>query len=116
MRILDGVLLVLLVALTVISPRFINAGLSGEMLLVKTPDLERQISLKEEGQHVIEGPLGNAILVIRDGKASLKNAPCPLKICESMGPIENAGEIILCIPNRISIKVSGGEGMDAVTR
>jgi hypothetical protein len=110
------VLLVLLVALTAVSPRFINAGLPGEILLIKTPDLERQISLKEDGQHVIEGPLGKAILVVRDGKADLKNAPCPLKICERMGPIENAGEVILCIPNRISIKVSGEEEMDAVTR
>ncbi len=74
------------------------------------------ISLKKDATHIVKGPLGAAKIIIEDGYARMENAPCPLKICEAMGPIKNAGETILCLPNRISIRVTGGWGLDAVSR
>ena len=62
------------------------------------------------------GPLGKAVIVVGDGRARLENAPCPLKICEAMGPVEKAGDVIICLPNRIYIRVEGKEEVDAVSR
>jgi len=115
-RIADGLLLVLLIILTALSPRFLPAGSIGELLVVKTPDSITEISLKVDGRHPVSGPLGTAWLVVEKGRAHLENAPCPLKICETMGPIEKSGEVIVCLPNRIVVKVSGPEEMDAVSR
>lgn len=115
-RISDGILLVILVLITAISPRFLPAGLVGEMLIVQTPDSVREISLDTEGRYPVKGPLGTAYLVIHKGQAHLENAPCPLKICETMGPIDRSGEVIVCIPNRIVVKVRGPEEVDAISR
>ena len=115
-RVGDGILLVLLVLITAYSPRFLPAGVVGEMLTVRTPDSVREISLATDGRYPVKGPLGTAHLVIQKGRAHLENAPCPLKICESMGPIDRSGEIIVCIPNRIVVKVRGPEKVDAISR
>lgn len=112
----DGVLLVLLIALTFLSPRLIPAGPKGDTLVVRTSGSVFEVDLTDEGPHPIDGPLGEAVLMVRDGKAWLQNAPCPLKICEGMGPIDESGEIILCLPNRIHIQVAGSGGVDAISR
>ena len=115
-RIADGLLLVLLIILTAFSPKFLPAGVVGEVLTIRTPDSNTEISLGIDGRHPVSGPLGTAFLVVEDGRAHLENAPCPLKICEVMGPIDRSGQVIVCLPNRIVIKVSGQEEVDAVSR
>ena len=115
-RIADGLLLVLLIVLTAFSPRFLPVGSAGELLVVRTPDSITEISLSVDGRYPISGPLGTAFLVVEKGRAHLENAPCPLKICEAMGPIDRSGQVIVCLPNRIVVKVSGPEEVDAVSR
>jgi len=115
-RIADGLLLVLLIILTALSPRFLPASSVGEILTVRTPETLEEIPLTAEGRYPIAGPLGTAFLVVEKGRAHLENAPCPLKICEAMGSINRSGQVIVCLPNRIVIKVSGPEEVDAVSR
>ena len=112
----DGILLALLVVLTALSPRFLPAGAVGETLVVRTSGSSTSISLVEDGRYPVKGPLGTAFLVVKNGGAHLENAPCPLKICEAMGTIDSSGEVIVCLPNRIVVKVSGPEEVDAVSR
>ena len=115
-RLCDGLVLVLLVALTVLSPRLVPVPSRGDSLLVRAGGSVSRIALDDEGRHTVKGPLGEASIVIRDGQAWLENAPCPLKICEGMGPVKKAGDVIICIPNRIYIRVGGKEKVDAVSR
>lgn len=115
-RFADGLLLFLLIILTAFSPRFLPAGSVGETLTVRTPDSITEISLSVDGRYPVSGPLGTAFLVVEKGRAHLENASCPLKICEAMGPIDRSGQVIVCLPNRIVIKVSGPEEVDAVSR
>lgn len=115
-RIADGILLVLLIVLTALSPRFLPAGTVGEMITVRTFDSLTEISLSDDGRHPVSGPLGTAFLVVEKGRAHIENAPCPLKICEAMGPIERSGQVIVCLPNRIVARVQGPEDVDAVSR
>lgn len=115
-RIADGVLLVLLIVLTAFSPRFLPAGTAGEMLTVRTPGMIAKIPLDVDGRYPVIGPLGTAFLVVEKGHAHLENAPCPLKICEAMGSIDRSGELIVCLPNRIVVKVDGPEEVDAISR
>ena len=109
-------LLIALVTLTLLSPRLLPAGLAGSTLTVRTLDGVVQVSLLEDDVHTVNGPLGPARLVISGGEAHLESAPCPLKICEGMGPVDRAGEIIVCLPNRISVSVDGARGVDAISR
>ncbi len=62
----------------------------------------------------IEGKLGTAKIIIKDGRVKIINSPCPLKICERKGWISKKGDFIICIPNRVVIKITGKE-YDAIT-
>lgn len=112
----DGTLLVLLLVMTFALAGYLRESAQGTHLEVRTLDGTVTFDLAREGTYSIAGPLGTATLKVRGSKAVLENAPCPLKICESMGPVEKAGETILCLPNRISVKVTGEVFIDAVTR
>lgn len=115
-KIMDAVLLIALVVLTAMAPRLLPAGLAGSLLTVRTPTDEIQVSLLEDDVHTVNGPLGPAALIVEDGKARLENAPCPLKICEGMGPVGKSGQVIVCLPNRISVTVVGKGEVDAISR
>ncbi len=50
---------------------------------------------------------GTNTLVIEDGKAYMKNTACPDHTCEKTGKIYRTGETIVCLPNKIIVKVNG---------
>lgn len=45
------------------------------------------------------------IVHIEGGKVWIKEATCPDKICLHQGKISNDGEIIVCLPNRLMVKI-----------
>ena len=76
-------------------------------------------SLNEDDETVILGANSSSgeqnVLVIKDGKAFVKSANCPDKICVSHRKISKTGETIVCLPNKvvISIEKSSSDGLDA---
>ena len=58
----------------------------------------------------IPGPLGDTIVVIRNGKAFVQDSPCRDKTCVRMPPISRPGEWIACLPNRVFVRVQGSNG------
>jgi hypothetical protein len=69
--------------------------LYGEYVLTDT--------VKEEIK--IESDTGYNILHIEDGQIWIHDASCPDKICISQGKISYDGEIIVCLPNKMLIKI-----------
>lgn len=64
----------------------------------------------------INGPLGTTRLRIRDGSAWIFESPCRRHLCIKMGELR-PGRSLVCIPNRVVVRVVGGEAdVDAVTR
>lgn len=47
------------------------------------------------------------ILVIENGKADITEASCPDGICEDHNPISKNGETIVCLPNKVVVKIEG---------
>lgn len=70
--------------------------------------------LNQNREIIVNGKLGTAKIVIGDGRVRILNSPCPLKICEKKGWISKKGDFIICIPNRVVIKITGKE-FDAIT-
>ncbi len=48
---------------------------------------------------------GKNTLVIEDGKAFIKDATCPDKICEGHSKISFKGETIVCLPHKVVIEI-----------
>lgn len=44
---------------------------------------------------------------IKNGAVSIRRSSCANQTCVHMSPVKNAGAIIVCIPNRVSVKVKG---------
>ena len=60
----------------------------------------------------VRGPLGVTDIDIKDGHVLVRKAPCPHKTCMKMGRIQRAGEVIVCVPNKIFIKIEGKSKID----
>jgi len=70
--------------------------------------------LNQNKEIIVNGKIGPAKVEIRDGKVRILNSPCPLKICENKGWISKKGDFIICVPNRVIIKIEGRK-YDAIT-
>lgn len=64
----------------------------------------------------IEGVLGISQIEISEGNVRFLSSPCKNKLCVKRGFLSNSGDNFACVPNRISIKISSDEGIDAISR
>ena len=111
--ILIGIILVLIAAtcLTVFSTKE-----EGARVIVRVDGQQvATYSLLEDGEYSLNG--GTNILCIRDGKAYLTEADCPDHLCVKQGKVDQTGETITCLPNRLTVTVYGAEdsGVDLVS-
>lgn len=65
-------------------------------------------SLSENGEYSLNG--GTNILHIEGGNAWLTEANCPDKLCVHQGKIDKTGEVITCLPNKLTVTVKGADG------
>lgn len=57
------------------------------------------------------------ILLVEEGKISMKSADCPDKLCVKQGAISTGAYPIVCLPNRIVVKINSDDSAaDAVSR
>lgn len=54
------------------------------------------------------------VLVIEGGRVCMQSASCPDQICVRHAPVSRAGNSIICLPNRITLKVTGADAVDGV--
>lgn len=72
------------------------------------------LPLDSDTERIIESKKGSNVLVIKNGKASVRSASCPDKICANHNAISRVGETIVCLPNELVIRVIGeDDGLDA---
>ncbi len=62
----------------------------------------------EKGVYNFSGPLGESHLELTEAGARMVSSPCPDKICIEMGIITRPGQAIVCVPNRIVVRVLQG--------
>ena len=52
---------------------------------------------------------GENVLTIEDGYADITDADCPDHTCVNMRRIRYRGESIICLPNKLTVKIEGGD-------
>lgn len=67
-------------------------------------------SLKIDGTYSLNG--GTNILVIKNGVAYLSEANCPDGLCVKQGKISKTGQVITCLPHKLTVTVYGAEEND----
>ena len=79
-----------------------------DMLLVTSGDkivIWRPLKDISDGTIPVEGPLGTTIVDVRQGRVRVLSSPCPEHICMNTGWISKTGQIIVCMPNRIVVRL-----------
>ena len=103
----------------------------GVFYFVKQSDLGTQVIISIDGEEygrysleenqeipiVIDGVTTN-FLVIKDGVADMTEANCPDKLCVHQREISKSNEMIVCLPNKVVVEISGSEesGFDTIAK
>lgn len=94
-----------------------RAGNAGGVLEVTIDGaLYGSFPLKEDMETTITTSYGSNTVVIEQGRAYVKEADCPDKICAGMPRISQDGEMICCLPHRLflTVRTEGDSGYDAI--
>jgi hypothetical protein len=72
-------------------------------------DIDREI--------LVEGRTGASVLKVENGRVRFIRSPCRNQVCVHGGWLSHSGDAAACLPNRVSISLSGdaGAGLDAVS-
>lgn len=83
----------------------------GAGVIVRVDGIEvARYSLYQNGTYPLNG--GTNTLVIENGEAWLSHANCPDSLCVKQGRIRAEGQVITCLPNKLTVTVYGGESSD----
>lgn len=80
--------------------------------LVLTIDL----SLEDEKEYKVMGYNGEIIIKTKKNKVKVEEENSPLHICSRQGWIEKSYETIVCLPNKIIIKIEDKKEIDTVVK
>ncbi len=80
-----------------------------------TPVQKLQIGIQDTVS--IDGLNGPVTVETRDGKVAVTNATCPNQICVRTGWRARVGEVIVCVPNHVVVRILGQreKGVRAIT-
>ena len=104
LTLLAGVLFTVWVSLTVWS-----GGIANTALIRSGGKVFREVPLSRDQQIEVPGPLGTSIITIEKGRARISSDPSPRQYCVRQGWLQQAGEIAVCLPNQVSVELTGGE-------
>lgn len=109
--------IVAVIAILVSAMFWTNVGSKeGSMVSIyKEGTLIKEISLDSDTEIVIEGDYEN-VVTIKDGKAAITKSDCPGTDCVHSGWIHEAGRSIVCLPNRVELRIEGTSEVDFVVR
>ena len=88
-------------------PRESNTPAVAEIYL--DGELIRQVSLDSPQEFRVEGEYYNTVTV-KDGCISVTASDCPGEDCVHSGAISTAGRSIVCLPNRLEIRIISASG------
>ena len=73
----------------------------------------REMPLEENGEYLVTGTYEN-LVEIRDGRAAITRSSCPGEDCVHSGWISQPGRSIVCLPNRVEVRIEGSTADDEV--
>lgn len=103
LAVLGGALLVAWLALSLW-----QGGAADKAIIRSGGSVFREVSLSRDQVIEVPGPLGISRIAIHDRQARVAADPSPRQYCVHQGWLKQAGEIAVCLPNQVSLELSGG--------
>ena len=105
-----GILVVITACYWIIN--VINSKNAGNIEIYVDNKLYKTVSINAKEEFKIENRGGYNIVKIHDKGVEIVDASCPDKVCVHTGFINKPSQSIVCIPNRVSIKINTNEKND----
>lgn len=70
----------------------------------------------ENNSYIVKGYNGDVKIVTSNGKVKVESENSPLHLCSKQGYISKSYESIICLPNKIVIKIEDSSDLDAIVR
>ncbi|MDD5180711.1 MAG: NusG domain II-containing protein [Gallionellaceae bacterium] len=99
----SGCLLTVFLALTLW-----QGGAADKAIIRSGGKIFREVPLSRDQLIAVPGPLGISRISIHNRQARIAADPSPRQYCVRQGWLKQAGEIAVCLPNQVSIELSGG--------
>ncbi len=113
----DWWLIASVIALSVVFIPLLHSGGRGRIAIIRIGDAVVETLALENNQNlVVAGRLGETEIEVKDGQVQVVRSPGPQKICVRQGWISEPGQILICLPNRVTVEIPGEAGYDAVVR
>ena len=93
---------------------FASAGAgeeSAQLMVYQNGSLIRRFPLEENTVFQIDGPYHN-VIAIRDGRAAITAYDCPGEDCVHSGWVDAPGRSIVCLPNRVELRIRAARDVD----
>jgi len=86
-----------------------SGGLADKAVIRSGGKIFREVPLSRDQQIEVPGPLGVSIISIQQRKARIVSDPSPRQYCVRQGWLQQAGEIAICLPNQVSVELTGSQ-------
>ena len=81
---------------------------------IQSEDNDFLYPLSQDREVEIAGPIGHTHVEIHGDRVRVTASPCRDQICVAAGWLEHTGDWTACLPNRVFVRVEGGERSDGV--
>ncbi len=103
--VVTGLLILLFVLLTGQNGKSVEVSVDGKTVGIYDLNTDRKVE--------IQGLNGKNYLVIENGEAYMEKAECPDGLCVNMGKISRQGQSVICLPNKVVVKIVGNEAEES---
>lgn len=110
----DFIIIIFFVLVAVVSLALLNRGKSegGYVEVVVNKETKEIFSFDENKEYTISDDNHINKIKIADGKVWITEADCPDKLCIKQGQIDKDGQSIICLPNKVVIKIVSDKNND----
>ena len=103
LTLLLGALLTVFLAITLW-----QGGVADKAVIRSGGKIFREAPLSRNQVIEVPGPLGISRVAIHNRQARIAVDPSPRQYCVRQGWLKQAGEVAVCLPNQVSVELSGG--------
>lgn len=105
----DKILIVIVLLLSLVSFYLVyKLKAEGEYVVIEVAGQEKyRFPLQSKQRVIVNGPVGETSIEIHHGTARITKSACPNKVCIKTGTVHRAGEIIVCAPNQVVVRILG---------
>ena len=105
------VIAIIFCAVLFVMPR--SSGEGAEVCIYMDGELIETMPLDTDGSFTAYGEYENVITVM-DGSVSITASDCPGEDCVHSSSISTPGRSIVCLPNRVEVRINGAPATDEV--